>query len=123
MEHKGKRKKMKAMDKLIVVMEGTVQSRGGSTGGVQYTLPECINIYLHYCDNGVGASTRIMSRMGAQIENSFAQRAIQILSTTKTTDEVRAIAIPTHETTKDIVDAFGLLQNFHAILLTMDAQG
>ena len=88
-----KRKSLKSMDKVIIVMEGTVEARGKS-GGVQYTQKECCEIVEHYNDGGVAA----MTRSGAQVETSFGQRAIQVLSTVKVKDEVRAIAIPSAET-------------------------
>jgi hypothetical protein len=42
--HPSKRKSMKAMDKIVLVLEGTVEGRGAA-GGVQYTQNECCTIF------------------------------------------------------------------------------
>ena len=60
-----KRKSLKSMNKVIIVMEGTVEARGKS-GGVQYTQKECCEIVEHYNNGGVAA----MTRSGAQVDTS-----------------------------------------------------
>ena len=68
-----KRKSMQAMDKIVLVLEGTVEGRGAA-GGVQYTQNECCTIFEHYCNNGVAGQ----NRAGQQVEKAFADRANQV---------------------------------------------
>ena len=106
------------MDKVVLVLEGTVEGRGAA-GGVQYTQNECCTIFDHYCNNGVAGQ----NRAGQQVEKAFADRANQVFSSRKVKGEVRAIAIPAAETLKDIVDTFCWLLNLQAILLCYGAHG
>ncbi len=95
-----------AMEKVMIIMEGTVQKRDG--GGVEYTQNECANIIEH----GVHAGVASMKTLGSQVENAFRQRAVQVWSTTKTKGEVRAVVTPSYETCKGMHDAVGLLLKF-----------
>ena len=65
-----KLKPMKALDKVVIVLEGTVEGRGDA-GGVQYTQHECCTIVEHYSNNGVAGQ----NRAGQQVEKAFADRA------------------------------------------------
>ena len=95
-----------ALERVFIIMAGTVKTRDG--GGVEYTQDECANIIEH----GVHAGVASMKTLGSQIENSFRQRAQEVFSTRKTKGQVRAVAVPSYETYKDIQDATGLLLYF-----------
>jgi hypothetical protein len=112
-----KRKSMKALDKVIIVLEGTVEKR--ECGGVQYTQDECCIIHEHWSNNGVAG----MKNCAQQVEKAFAVRAKQVMSSTKVKGEVRAIAIPSVETLKDINDAVGLILNCRAQELSQGTHG
>ena len=109
---------MVAMDRLLILMEGTVTKRDG-VGGVEYTQTECANIIEH----GLFAGVASMNTLGSQVENAFSQRALEVFSTTKTKGDVRAVAIPSYETYKDMQDGVGLLLNVQALWLILQAQG
>ena len=106
-----------AMERVFIIMAGTVQKRDG--GGVEYTQDECANIIEH----GVHAGVASMKTLGSQVENAFRQRALQVWLTTKPKGGVRAVAIPSYETYKDILDAVGLLIKIQAISLIFESQG
>ena len=59
---------MVAMDRLLILMEGTVTKRDG-VGGVEYTQTECANIIEH----GLFAGVASMNTLGSQVENAFSQ--------------------------------------------------
>ena len=104
-----------AMDRVLILMEGTVTRRDG--GGVEYTQNECANIIEH----GVHASVASMKTLGSQVENAFRQRALEVFSTTKTKGDVRAMAIPSYETYKDMQDGVKLLLNVRALWLILQS--
>ena len=117
LDEEHKRKKLVAMDRILILMEGTVTRRDG--GGVEYTQNECANIIEH----GLHAGVASMKTLGSQVENAFSQRALEVFSTTKTKGDVRAVAIPSYETYKDMQDGVGLLLNFQALSLVLKSQG
>ena len=79
LDEQHKRKRMVAMDRVLIVMEGTVTKRDG-VGGVEFTQNECANIIEH----GLTAGVASMKTLGSQVENAFRQRALEVFSTTKT---------------------------------------
>ena len=112
---------MKALDDVVLIIKGTVEGRGGA-GGVQYTQQVCCTVYEHWTDNGVGG----MNRMGQQVEKAFGDRghrAEQVLSSRNVIGDVRAFAIPSTETLKDIEGAVGLLLNRRAQELMFGTHG